>query len=88
VTRIKSLLALCLNLALATGVAAAIQGTSPSDGAKPPHADAAPLVQVVALASRNNHLTANDSIPDAPANRALYGKPLPHAGRSPPPDGN
>jgi hypothetical protein len=51
-------------------------------------ADTAPPDQIRALAAGSNKLVTNGPIPDTPANRKLYGKPLSHAGRKSAPDGN
>jgi hypothetical protein len=51
-------------------------------------ADRAPPAQIQALAQGSNKLVTNGPIPDTPANRARYGKPLSHAGRKSAPDGN
>jgi hypothetical protein len=48
----------------------------------------APPAQIRALAAGYNRLVTNGPIPDTPANRARYGKPLSHAGRQSAPDGN
>ncbi len=48
----------------------------------------APPAQIQALAEGSNKLVTNGPIPDTPANRKLYGKPLSHAGRKSAPDGN
>jgi len=50
--------------------------------------DSAPPAQIQALAQGSNKLVTNGPIPDTPANRKLYGKPLSHAGRKSAPDGN
>ncbi|MEP6967947.1 MAG: hypothetical protein ABI906_07685 [Pseudomonadota bacterium] len=47
-----------------------------------------PPGQVHALQSGDNTLVANAPVPDTPANRAKYGKPLSHGGKSTPPAGN
>jgi hypothetical protein len=51
-------------------------------------AQTAPPAQIQALAAGSNKLVTNGPIPDTPANRKLYGKPLSHAGRKSAPDGN
>ncbi len=51
-------------------------------------AENAPPAQIQALAEGSNKLVTNGPIPDTPANRKLYGKPLSHAGRKSAPDGN
>jgi len=51
-------------------------------------AQTAPPAQIQALASGANKLVTNGPIPDTPANRKLYGKPLSNAGRKSAPDGN
>jgi hypothetical protein len=51
-------------------------------------ANTAPPAQIQALADGSNKLVTNGPIPDTPANRKLYGKPLSHAGRKSAPDGN
>jgi hypothetical protein len=51
-------------------------------------AQTAPPAQIQALADGANKLVTNGPIPDTPANRKLYGKPLSHAGRKSAPDGN
>jgi len=51
-------------------------------------AQTAPPAQIQALAAGSNKLVTNGPIPDTPANRKLYGKPLSNAGRKSAPDGN
>jgi hypothetical protein len=48
----------------------------------------APPAQIQALAAGANQIVTNGPIPDTPANRARYGKPLSHAGRKSAPAGN
>lgn len=47
-----------------------------------------PPGQVQALQNGDNTLVANAPVPDTPANRAKYGRPLSHGGKSTPPAGN
>lgn len=47
-----------------------------------------PPGQVQALQNGDNTLVANAPVPDTAANRAKYGKPLSHGGKSTPPAGN
>jgi hypothetical protein len=44
--------------------------------------------QIEALRDGDNRLVTNGPVPDTPANRARYGKPLSHAGKKTPPSGN
>jgi hypothetical protein len=51
-------------------------------------ADQIPPAQAKALAAGDNTMVTNGPVPDTPANRAKYGKPMSHEGRSTPPAGN
>ena len=50
--------------------------------------DSAPPAQVAALQNGDNTTVTNGPVPDTPANRAKYGKPMSHAGRRTAPAGN
>jgi hypothetical protein len=47
-----------------------------------------PPGQAQALAQGDNTLVTNGPVPDTPANRAKYGKPMSHAGKKTAPAGN
>jgi hypothetical protein len=47
-----------------------------------------PPGQAQALAQGDNTLVTNGPVPDTPANRAKYGKPMSHAGKRTAPAGN
>jgi len=51
-------------------------------------ADQLPPGQAQALAAGDNKTVTNGPVPDTPANRAKYGKPMSHGGRKTPPAGN
>jgi len=51
-------------------------------------ADQMPPGQARALAAGDNKLVTNGPVPDTPANRAKYGKPMSHGGQKTPPAGN
>jgi hypothetical protein len=47
-----------------------------------------PPDQATALAKGDNTLVTNGPVPDTPANRAKYGRPMSHAGKKTAPAGN
>ena len=61
-------------------------GANASTGPIP--ADQLPQGQAAALAAGDNHMVTNGPVPDTPANRAKYGGPKSHGGRTTPPVGN
>jgi hypothetical protein len=54
----------------------------------PVPADQLPPGQASALAAGDNQMVTNGPVPDTPANRAKYGKPMSNAGRHTKPAGN
>jgi hypothetical protein len=54
----------------------------------PVSADQLPPGQVRALEAGDNKIVTNGPVPDTPANRAKYGKPMSHGGQKTPPAGN
>jgi len=48
----------------------------------------APPGQIQALKGGDNSLVTNGPVPDTPANRAKYGRPMSNAGKKTPPAGN
>jgi hypothetical protein len=54
----------------------------------PVPADQLPPGQASALAAGDNQMVTNGPVPDTPANRAKYGKPMSNAGRKTKPAGN
>lgn len=54
----------------------------------PVPADQLPPGQASALAAGDNQMVTNGPVPDTPANRAKYGKPMSNAGRKTRPIGN
>jgi hypothetical protein len=88
---------------MAAGPAAPPSGTAPpagpamppagSDGATTPAmvvagSPGASATQVAALSQGDNRMVTNGPVPDTPANRAKYGKPMSHAGKKTTPSGN
>jgi hypothetical protein len=66
--------------------AAADTGVNTSTGPVP--ADQLPPAQAQALAAGDNTHVTNGPVPDTPANRAKYGRPMSNAGRRTAPAGN
>lgn len=64
---------------------AAMSGANTSG---PVPADQLPPGQASALAGGDNQMVTNGPVPDTPANRAKYGRPMSNAGRKTKPAGN
>ena len=91
--RFALLSAITAAAAFAAGVATA-QTATDNPGASTASADSGQFVSSSTLGDTSKlkagdtGVTSNSPVPDTPANRAAYGKPLSHAGRATAPSGD
>ena len=67
---------------------AATADAAPSATVTPPPASSDTLGNAATMKAGDPGVVSNGPVPDTPANRAAYGKPMSHAGRATAPAGN